>query len=138
MKLKLAEILFSILALVFVVGMIAPSAQAQEKPKSLIDSTPRPATIPIAEPEAAQLKSMIEEANKIQAEYVDAIQKAEAAKELRMSPLRSKWNTLLVQAGAKSGLGLAELATMDPKIEKDTVVWVKREPPKTETPAKVN
>lgn len=87
----------------------------------------------IPEPEASELKKLMDEAGKAQAEFSETVKKAQTELEAKIAPLRNKWDTLIVRAGAKSNLGFAELSAMEPRLENGVVVWVKRpEPPKKE------
>lgn len=108
--------------------------QSPANPASVPTASPSSTAIPIPEPEAAKLRSLLAKVSKAQAEYKEVVEKAQAALEQSVTPLRDEYDVLLVAVGAKAGLGRTALNSMEPKEEGGKMVLVKREAPKPETP----
>lgn len=97
-------------------------AQTPDKPKMVNPSAMAPIALP--ELEAKELKAIQDEALKLQSDF-----------QQKMMALQNKWDLVIVQAAAKSGLGASKLTTHYPDLEKN--IWVQRPEPPKEMP-KVN
>ena len=94
-----------------------------------------PAAIKLPEPEATKIKELEVKAEKARETFTAKIKPAQevfqaaikaptAEYEKEMAALQAEYDKLLVEAGAKSGIGLSELGKLQPDTKTGT--WVKK------------
>lgn len=123
-----------LLLIVTAILVLSTSGIAQNPPAKASD-TPKPATpvsspVPVPQPESAQITALITEAAKLDADFNAKVQALKTELLSKMAPLQKQFDVLMVQAAAKSGIGLTELGKMSPVTENGVLVWKVREVPK--------